>query len=54
MADEGEIRFTKASIGEGKKSCDICGSIGGYEDFHVVYFGEKGEHMDVCRKRCRK
>jgi len=43
--------FSKASIGEGLTSCDVCGVVDETERFTSVYFGVKGQKIDLC-SRC--
>jgi len=47
-------RFEKAAIGEGMQSCDICGAIGGLGEFASIYFGDKGQKIDLCSKCLRE
>ena len=43
-------RFRKALLGEGLASCDRCGHAAPMEEFATFYFGERGEHEDLCPK----
>jgi hypothetical protein len=40
--------FAKALLGEGLASCDNCGHVAPIHEFSTFYFGENGEHMDLC------
>jgi hypothetical protein len=42
-------RFAKALLGEGLASCDRCGHVEPMEEFTTFYFGERGEHIDLCQ-----
>jgi len=42
--------FSKALLGEGLASCDSCGHVAPMHEFATIYFGEHGEHMDLCPK----
>jgi hypothetical protein len=44
------IRFTKALLGEGLASCDRCGRAAPTKEFIAIYFGEHGEHEDLCMR----
>lgn len=55
MADGGdklvnEMRIIKAAIGENQRSCDICGHVDRAERFASIYFGDKGQKIDLCSK----
>jgi hypothetical protein len=41
--------FAKALLGEGLASCDGCGHAAPMEEFATFYFGERGEHIDLCQ-----
>jgi uncharacterized protein CbrC (UPF0167 family) len=43
-------RFAKALLGEGLASCDRCGHVAPMGEFTTLYFGEHGEHEDLCPK----
>jgi len=43
-----------ASIGEGMQSCDICGAVGRVGEFTSIYFGDKGQKIDLCSKCLRE
>jgi hypothetical protein len=43
------IEIRKALLGEGLASCDVCGHAAPTEEFITFYFGEHGEHEDLCR-----
>jgi hypothetical protein len=43
-------RLRKALLGEGLASCDNCGHAAPLEEFATLYFGELGEHEDLCRR----
>ncbi|MEM2189705.1 MAG: hypothetical protein QXG35_10320 [Nitrososphaerota archaeon] len=49
-----EMRIIKAAIGENQRSCDICGAIGGVGEFAILYFGDKGQKIDLCSKCLRE
>ena len=40
--------FSKALLGEGLASCDVCGRAEPMHEFVTIYFGEHGEHVDLC------
>ncbi|MEM4883902.1 MAG: hypothetical protein QXK53_07710 [Nitrososphaerota archaeon] len=44
----GKPRVREAAIGEGMQSCDICGRVGKVGEFASIYFGDKGQKLDVC------
>jgi hypothetical protein len=41
-------RFEKALLDEGLASCDRCGRAAPIKEFIAIYFGERGEHEDLC------
>jgi hypothetical protein len=41
--------FSKALLGEGLASCDQCGRVEPMHRFITIYFGDNGEHIDLCR-----
>lgn len=48
MSEKARIR--EASIGDGLKSCDVCGHVDKAEGFVSIYHGPHGEKMDYCSK----
>jgi hypothetical protein len=42
-------KLRKALLGEGLASCDRCGHAAPMHEFTTIYFGEHGEHIDLCR-----
>ncbi|MEM4497696.1 MAG: hypothetical protein QW692_02590 [Nitrososphaerota archaeon] len=47
-------RIREAAIGDGLKSCDVCGHVDKAERFISIYFGDKGQKIDLCSKCLRE
>jgi len=47
-------RIREACLGEGMQSCDICGVVGRVGEFVSIYFGDKGQKVDICSKCLRE
>ncbi|MEM2690125.1 MAG: hypothetical protein QXI27_05725 [Nitrososphaerota archaeon] len=45
--------FEKTLLDEGESCCDVCGRVDKTEKFTSVYFGVKGQKIDLC-SRCLK
>jgi hypothetical protein len=43
-------RLRKALLGEGLASCDNCGHAAPMHEFTTIFFGERGEKMDLCEQ----
>ena len=48
MSEKARIR--EAAIGDGLKSCDVCGHVDKAERFISIYHGPRGEKSDYCPK----
>ena len=46
----GKARVREAAIGDGLKSCDVCGHVDKAERFVSIYHGPHGEKTDYCSK----
>ena len=52
MSEKARIR--EVAIGDGLKSCDCCGRVDRAERFASIYFGDKGQKIDLCSKCLRE